>query len=429
MKKIPLLLTSLALCSVLHASPTEVREWNTSSGHKAKASATQVKDGTVYLKMDNGKTVKLDMSKLVEADQKFIQKHFAIPDATTPAPGSDAKQAEGLAYPLGQMQGPIDAGGGSSYFVYLPKSLKQDRPAPLIFFCAPWGAKNAGFIKGMTDVADRFGWVVALSVNSSNGKGSVNNAKANTKHCKNSLDHLFSTLPLDEQRLHFAGHSGGGAQSFINTTIRPAYGVMPSAAYLLSGLSPRAEVVYGIGGGYDFNRYVTAQAVSRFRRNGFHRISPKGHPRAADSYREDGIFWMNCRYLGEEKENHEEESKDFEYASLIWLKELQESNAMRAYSNAVVLRDYYQPEGHNATVLQLLISELEKAPDNKTYHEALLALDELSEKYLTDSGGGSSMRRFDAKLAKQAEKLGETYGHIPEVAAILEALKKKTDGL
>ncbi|WP_309488951.1 SHD1 domain-containing protein [Oceaniferula flava] len=426
MKCRSLFLCCLIVNSVLHAaSPTEMREWQTSSGHKAEASALQVEDGTVHLKMGNGKLVKLAMDKLVESDQKFLQKHFAIPDATEPAAGSDAKPAEGLAYPLGQMQGPVDAGGGASYFVYLPKSLKQDRPAPLIFFCAPWGAKKPGFIKGMTDVADRFGWVVALSVNSSN----AHSMKKNSDFCKKSLDHLFGTLPLDEKRVHYAGHSGGGAQSYVNASFRPAYGVMPSAGYVLSGVKPRAEVVYAIGGGYDFNRYTTANAVAGFKKNGFHRISPKGHPRAANSYREDGVFWMACRYLGEQKSEHLEEAKDFERAALIWLKELQESHSMRAYSNAMVFKEYYQPEGHNGRALELLIKELEKTPDNKLYHEALHALDEFSDKYLAGSVVGSAMNRVDPKVARGTEKLRESYGHIPEIAAILDALNKKTDSL
>ncbi|MGD9417626.1 MAG: SHD1 domain-containing protein [Verrucomicrobiota bacterium JB025] len=423
-----LLLCCLLLCHTLHgAGPTQIRDWEAKTGHKVKASATGVANGKVVLKRENGKTLGVELDKFIDSDQELLRKHFSIPDESSPLAGSGAKAAEGLPYALGRIEGPVDAGGGSSYHIYLPKSLKQGRPAPLVFFCAPWGGKNPGFIRGITECADRFGWVVALSVDSSN----AHNDATNTRHCKSSLEHLLGSLPVDKKRIHYAGHSGGAAQSFINTTIMPAYGIMPSGGYIPGGLGPKAEVIYGICGGFDFNRHTTAKAVARFKKDGIHRISRNGHARSPDSFREDGIFWMSCRYLGEEKDSHPEEIKDFEHAALTWLMELKQDQPGRAYSNAVFFRDDYQPEGHNGRALELLIKELEESPDNALYHEALLALDEFSEKCLASGAfpDSSVMGQVSAEVAKKADQLKEAYGGLDEINEVLEALKKKTDSL
>lgn len=100
---------------------------------------------------------------------------------------------------------------------------------------------------------------------------------------------------------------------------------------------------------------------------------------------------------------------------------------MRAYSNAVFFRDYYQPEGHNGRALELLIQDLEKDPDNPLYHEALLALDEFSEKYLVKSRSGQGL--LDPVVVRAAEKLKDPYGRLEEINDVLEALMKRCDSL
>lgn len=234
MRKLILFISCFALFKTLHAEPTKVREWETKSGHKAEAAATEVKDGKVSLKLANGKAVQLEIAQLVAEDQKFLQEHFDLPD-----------------------------------------------------------------------------------------------------------------------------------------------------------------------------------------------------PSAPDDFRRDGIFWMNCRYLGEEKADHPEEAKDFENAALVWLKELEQNDSKRAYANAVVFKQYYKPTGHNAQVLDQLFVALESEPDNKRYYEGLLAIDELSDKYLAPMGasGNSAMNHHSSKVAKQAEKLQATYGDIAEIDGVLKALKRTTDSL
>ncbi|MFK7910062.1 MAG: SHD1 domain-containing protein [Akkermansiaceae bacterium] len=425
--KTTLILFSLfiSIASILTAEPTAARDWKAKSGHTVKASAIKVEDGKVHLKKSNGKVIRVPLDKLSPADQTLLKEHFKISDEATVESGSSAKAAEGLPHPLGEVSGPVDAGGGSTYFVYLPKSLKQDRKAPLLFYTNAGGG-NKNHISSLSEYAEAFGWVLAVSVQSKNKDG----WELNTKNCKNCLEHILTNLPVDKDRLHYTGNSGGGAQAFVNTTIKSAYGVMPNIGYIPQQTNERTTVIYGLGGGNDYNRYLTAHAADKYKKNGFHRMTKHGHGSAPHDHRGDGMFWMHCKFLGKEKRKHADEAKDFELSSLQWLTEMKNKNPMRAYSNAVFFKEIYEPSDNNAKALEKLITELAATKDNVLYHEGLLGIDNISGKYFAPLGknGGSKMKHESPKAARAAEKLKETHGQIPAISEVLDAIIKPTVG-
>lgn len=123
----------LALMTLLtHAAPTKTREWTSKAGTKVTGSALAMKAGKVQLKI-NEKTLVVPLHQLSEEDQTFLKSHFGEnATASQPAGASSSEDlvTDGLAHPIGQVVGPLDAGEGTNYFLYIPKSLRKGRLAP-----------------------------------------------------------------------------------------------------------------------------------------------------------------------------------------------------------------------------------------------------------------------------------------------------------
>lgn len=67
-----LVLASIA--SLASAQLAEPREWSDSTGgHKIKATFVEVKDGNVFLKTTQGKTIKIPLARLSQADQELVK--------------------------------------------------------------------------------------------------------------------------------------------------------------------------------------------------------------------------------------------------------------------------------------------------------------------------------------------------------------------
>jgi len=409
------------------AAPTEKREWNTTSGHKTEAIALKVENGKVYLKKSSGKIIPVKLSLLTDADQIFLKKHFELneeeaaeKEADASPEGSGKASADGLAHPVGELSGPIIA-NGSNYYVYVPKTLKQGRKASLLFYTHSGGGGKGQLIKQFADAAETLGWVMAISVESKNGNGE------NSKHVANCLKHILQTLPVDEDRIHYSGNSGGAAMAFVNSSNKRAFGIMPNIGYIPQGVDVKAKVVYGMGGGNDYNRYLTAYAADKFKKNGFHRMSPKGHGGGPADHYMDGMIWMHCKYMDMGKPTSDEK-KDFEALIISWLNKLKATNPKRAYHNACVVRDVYEISGDGAKQNNAIIKELSADKSNVLYYEGLLDIDELSGKKLAELGesGGSKMKHFSKEAAKAAEKLKKKYEAVKEIIDVLDAIMKKT---
>jgi len=217
---------TFAICfSALHAQPTESREWRSTKGTSVQGRALAVIDGQVKLTRENGKSITVPLNAFIVKDREFLEKHFGHTAITTEPKkpkGSGAATAQTLPFPLGKTSGPIEAGPQSHYFIYLPNSLKEGRKAPLIFFSNAGGgrAQSTHLFQEMAEIG---GWVIAVSVESSNKLNYARSLPA----CTTAIKHLLKTLPIDKTRIYFTGGSGGGAQALENTTKTRAAGVMP----------------------------------------------------------------------------------------------------------------------------------------------------------------------------------------------------------
>jgi len=403
--------------------PTASREWKTKSGHTTTAIATQVTDGKVHLKKTNGSVIKVDLNLLTDKDIALIKTHFDLSKTKEPdsPKGSNAQPLTDLSQPQGKVVGPIES-DGSHYFLYLPKSLKKNRLAPLLFYTHSGGGGGGKLIKQLQGGADALGWIMAMSVESKNQN--PNSGKVVAKNMK----HILENWPVDKNRIHYTGNSGGGARAFYNSAAIRAYGVIPNVGYIPSGLNIKTEVIYGLGGGNDYNRYLTAYAVKTVKKDGFHRMSPKGHGVSPANFYIDGMIWMHCKYMKKNKTKLRDEAADFEASIIKWINRIKLTNSERAYSTACVVRDIYEISSSNTGILNSIIKDLAKDQNNVLYHEGLLDINELSMKHFASLGedGGSKMNHSNPQATKAAQKLKEKYSSVKTIMDVLNTIMKKT---
>lgn len=425
MRKPCLILVGILVVLPIFASePTESRLWTATNGKTVEGKVLEIKGGKAVLERADGQKVEVPLSVFVEADRELLEKHFEIeaPKAGEPE-SSGAEAATDLPHAQGEVVGPIDAGDGSSYHLYLPKSLKQGRNAPLLFYTNAGGG-NASLIKDLTEGAELCGWVLAVSVESKNG----NEFPVNVSLSKSAVEHIVNTLPVDAKRMYFTGNSGGGATAMANAAEMKAAGAMPNIGYIPSGYDPPKGHYYALSGGKDYNRYNTALIGKKFGEDAVHRMNPGGHGGAPAWQRIDGMIWLNLRYLAEEGKQHPDEVVDFEASLISWMREKSSSEPHRAYSTARILIDDYEISGENRKLVDAIVAELGAKQENALYHEGLALIDEISEDDFAGLAGGSLFGHTCEKAKRTAEKELERFSGVPVIEDTLKAIASPTAG-
>jgi len=417
------------VCSIARSEPTEAREWVSVTGSKVTGSALSVRAGKVLFKLADGRELAVPMDKLSTADQEFLTGHFGKEAAEPPAGVAAGSGAEfitdGLAHKIGEVVGPIANGEGSNYFLYIPKTLRKGRLAPLMHVNDATGC-NANNVKGFIEGAEICGWIVAASVESKNGNPSEKNfgfAKANVKH-------ITANLPVDPERIYFTGGSGGGAMSFYNAAKLPGAGSMPQIGYIPDGAVPRGGDHFVCGGATDYNRYTSANAAKTIGKRAIHRLYVGGHGGAPPWLRTEGIAWLNGRFLERNKRSGDfaDECLDYELSMIEWIGILSSTEPHRAYFWCLFLKEEYKITGTNATILGAITSKLAADGNNASYVEGIAEIGEFSEKHYSDMGAGSAFKHTTPRITSAAGKLAEKYGGVPMIPEILTEMGKPTVG-
>jgi len=159
MKHLSLLM--LASLSALQAEPTEIRPWHASSGYVTQARAQSATATAVKLELASGKTVEIPLEKLVVEDRDFVFKHFQIVPQKEGDPQRSTDtviQSQGQTWPPGKISGPVESAAGSHFYIYLPKSLRVGRKAPLLHFNGSGGG-DPDQMKRYLAGCERFGWI------------------------------------------------------------------------------------------------------------------------------------------------------------------------------------------------------------------------------------------------------------------------------
>jgi hypothetical protein len=414
------------------AEPTESREWVSVTGSKVTGSALSVSGGQVLIKLENGRELTVPLDKLSDADRGYLGKHFGDAPAAEAAPTGKAADSglplitDGLAQKVGEVSGPVDAGGGSNYFVYVPKTLRKGRLAPLLHFNGSGGG-SARAVKKHVEGAELNGWIVAASVESKNGPG---HPVQNHEHAKNCVKHLIGSLPVDPQRVYFTGGSGGGAMSFYNAARIPSAGAMPHIGYIPDDTQLKGGDFFVINGATDYNRYTSAAAVKSLGKNAIHRFFVGGHQEGPDWLCSEGMTWLNGRYLSKSKRSSElaAERLDYEAAMISWIGKLASSEPHRAFYWCVFLKDEYKISGPNAAAVESLRSSLAGKPGCEGYAKGIAEISEFSERNYAEMGSGSLFGHTTPKLESGAEKLAGKLAGVPLLEELARALGKPTVG-
>ena len=409
----------LNLCA--WANPTEIRAWKSTAGTAIEASATKVVSGKVSMKSADGRMLEVPMDKLSEEDRKFLVKHFGIKEAQPGDPKTSgvATVSDGLAHPIGQVSGPIDAGGGSHYYVYIPKTLRKWRDAPLMLHTGDDGG-DADSARKYSEAAELAGWIMASSVES---KG--NDWKTNLGHAKRCVKHLLENLPIDKDRVYFTGESKGANMAFNNSRSINSVGTMPIIGYYTAGKLTGKQYCYGISGTRDTDRYATASAVALFEDRGFHRFHLGGHDPGPSWIGVEGILWLSGKYLGDraQEPSLEGERMDFEASLIHWLNGLSVKEPHRAHCWCKFLTEEYKIRGANAPQVTKLLEKLNEDPTNARYTAGLAAIDAFSDGvYDTGNTVDAQTNHTTTAIQNGAENLAASFRGVPLIEEIAKDL-------
>lgn len=409
-----------------------MRAWTSSVGSTMEAEALEMIDGVVVLKNKKGKEMELHYEKLSEEDHRYLEEKFGK-EAFTKQPMSSGDDELNLnGWNTGQVTGPIQAGKKSTYYYYIPNTLKKGRKAPLLFHTAAHPAKEGKIIKRWKEGAELTGWIVATSMQSSNvNSGNYRNADglSNQEHTKVCIKHIKENLPIAD-RYYFTGISGGGSSAMKNTQLfKETAGAMPMASYLPSGVNPPSGHYFVANGTLDYNRYTSANMVSKFNKGKvYHKISSGRHNPGLPWVHTEGIAWLNGKYLNENVENEAllYERLDFEYRMLDWIKQLNETAPYRAYYWACFMTADYQCTDSNLSFFEELKESLGQNEVNLRYVEAEKDIQKFSEDVMASYGFGARMGHTDDKMQKGAKKLQKKYQEVPVVEDTFRELGEKT---
>jgi hypothetical protein len=396
--------------SAVAAEPTESRTWSSTAGTSLEAKAKAVDGGVVVFETKDGRVVKVPLDKLVAADREALVEHFGVEDKPTTAepPKGDAT----LAHPLGKTVGPITA-NGSTYFVYLPTTLKAGRTYPLLLYTGATGGVE-GTLNPLKEGAEICGWVVACSVESRNGQ---DNEVAH-KHAKNAVDHLKQTLPIDAKRIYYAGNSGGARMAFFNSLKLKGAGVIAQIAGAKDEEIERGKPYYFISGAHDYNRAGTAHSYSLAKRSSAFRFHKEGHTEAPPWMLTEAIVWMEAQWQKQAKSDPTR--ADFEVAVAHWIAKLVSEDENRAaWWIAHLTNTGFRPK----------LPVLKPSEAHTAYINGIAALENFAAGTIAEGPRYSPacFNHTSPEIDKKADAMLETFGSNEWLKSVLESLKKPTD--
>jgi hypothetical protein len=301
--------------------------------------------------------------------------------------------------------------------------LKQGREAPLLFYSNAVGGQKDR-LEVLKDAAELGGWILAISMESSNKLG----YEESTKACESAVDDLLDTLPIDSDRVYFTGGSGGGAQAFQNASVMKAAGVMPYVTYIAASGTPDAEDYFIIAGGCDYNRYCTAESRKELGRKATFRAHPGGHGHPPTWMLEDGMIWMNGRFLARHRKKYEDVARDYETDLIRWMKSKSSEEPHRVYATARFLKDEYGIESDKVDAVNELIRDLRQDDKNVMYMEGLAAIDKFAVAQLSKHAvkGNTPKGHADPKITQAATELAEEFAGTPVIEDTFRAMAGPT---
>jgi hypothetical protein len=108
---------------------------------------------------------------------------------------------------------------GSFVWVYVPASLDRSKPAPLVLFFHGAGSSPTAYTGLVSGAAEKAGTVVAMPRSSGLGWGTATDGRT----VGETLRRVKEEIAIDERRIALAGHSAGGAYSYLLAYANPGF--------------------------------------------------------------------------------------------------------------------------------------------------------------------------------------------------------------
>ncbi|MEY2878638.1 MAG: hypothetical protein RLZZ15_1018, partial [Verrucomicrobiota bacterium] len=185
-----------------------------------------------------------------------------------------------------------------TYALYVPSNYTADRAWPVIF-CFDPGARGLEPVKRLQAAAEKFGYVVAGSLNSRNGPWDANAAAIQAM-----VADVNGHLRIDPKRIYAAGLSGGARVATQIALTGLAKGVIACSAGFPMGVDdiPQkiAFPVFGTAGTEDFN-YAELRRLGHAldERKAVHRIVifEGGHVWASAELLASAVEWLELQAM------------------------------------------------------------------------------------------------------------------------------------
>lgn len=185
-----------------------------------------------------------------------------------------------------------------SYALYIPSNYSADRPWPVIF-CFDPGARGLMPVERLKVAAEKYGYLVAASLNSRNGPWAQNLAAANAM-----IRDVTTHFSVDRGRIYTAGMSGGARVASSLALGGVAHGVIACGAGFpipLEQLPARLPFAFfGVTGTEDFNHAELQRVDAELsRRRTPHRIVSfdGGHVWAPATVLTEAVEWLEVQAM------------------------------------------------------------------------------------------------------------------------------------
>lgn len=409
------LFNSLLVCSFLnlmYLSAAEVRTWTSTAGTKLEAELVGVERGSAVLKKANGSTIKVKLKLLVDEDQKLVREF-------------EKEQSKGetvieeLGANAGAYSGKIQCKSDDQwhYFLYLPKQFHTGKKWPVCFVMSPQGGGHPNTLNRYRAASDRFGVVMALSVESKNGfNESASAAEA-------MIDDVYDRVPVLEKMAFSTGFSGGARMAYLMAERdKRIAAVLACGAgggvYLEDGSFRESRLrsntyVYSLIGSNCFNRGGSMKSHKSFSKSSRLRYFPGNHNWAGESLIEQGMALAYGESLSRYKGSDKELLKLDYLATLETLvNQLAENEPWEAYWLTSFLKESKWLDGD----IEDKHNELEKDERVQLAQEAEKDITVFARKHYNVFY--KQDQKPNAARLKEAEKLAKKYEELPHGSLI-----------
>lgn len=397
-------------------TPTEVREWTSTTGSQITAKALELTpNGSVELETKDGRKLTLSLDDFTKVDQDFLEKHFRK-DETKPGPQEST----------GEHRGPIKADADTSYFLYIPKDLDKSVRAPVMIWTQSDGGK-ADTLERFDEAADLLGMIIATPVEARN-EGQVTLIN-NATHTKDVLQQLRKNFSINRESIHFGGDESGAAAAFYNSLKNKSAGTFTVSGYLTSEMTGGNEGHHFMAGGTtSSNRYLTAWSAAKFGESGTHFLYSGGRDMPEEKDVTTGMIWMYSQGLYEDIASRTEEAAGFQKRILPWLMQKAESSPDEAAYLTRTLSEECTLRGSFKSQIKRLESRLGKDQGAVAYVKAREALDKFSEDEMSKYGNNYAPLKEHApkKFERMTKRLAEKNAGAGSLKPIFKELAEPT---